>query len=209
MVQENFASRLKSALSSELPGITAQEQLAIVNRNKFNPSDRALVKEAAVTALIYPGDDEHFITYIKRKAHKKDRHSGQISFPGGKRDKTDTSIRYAARRELKEEISVSLTASDYLGALSPLYIPVSNFLVHPFVAFLDHKPEMKPEEAEVALIVSTSLDKLLQKNIQRKQISGQGYTIPNAPYFDIEGYTLWGATAMITNELLEVIRTFS
>jgi 8-oxo-dGTP pyrophosphatase MutT (NUDIX family) len=201
----HFYSHLREALVRDLPGIEAQRQLAIVGRKLF-AQQREDARQAAVCAVLYPHEATIRLAYIVRAAHEDDRHGGQISFPGGKVEVEDEDLSHTALRELREETGISVEKSQVLGALTSLYIPVSNFMVHPFVIGLHEKPEVLRQESEVDEIFGHDLHHLLSLPIGRKQITGYGFTIPSAPYFDLNGRTLWGATAMMTNELLEVVR---
>lgn len=200
-----FYTLIQSQLTRPLPGESAQEALAIVGRRVFK-SPAAHAKQAAVTLVIYPHESTYRLAYIQRTHHEKDRHSGQISFPGGQVDPTDASYQAAAIRELEEETGIIVNSNQVLGALSWMYIPVSNFQVFPFVIGLDEKPAIFKQDDEVAEIFGYDIDGLLDMPIRRKEIQGRGFTVKEAPYFDLDGRTLWGATAMITNEFLEVIR---
>ena len=202
-----FYSSLRVSLRTPLPGVDAQLQLAIVGRRVFATTPHT-AKQAAVCAVLYPSDNELRLAFIQRTTHDKDHHSGQISFPGGQVEPQDETIEDTAIRELLEETAIDISKSQVLGALTSLYIPVSNFEVHPFVIGLDEKPTVLKQESEVADIFGFDLNQLLDLSIKYKQISGSGFTIPSAPYFDLDGRTLWGATAMMTNELLEAIRSF-
>ena len=202
----SFHVHVRDALHLPLPGIDAQRKLAIVGRQIYSrrPDD---AKQAAVCVVIYPHEKTVRIAYIQRSQHKNDRHSGQISFPGGQVEDSDTDLIDTALRELKEETNILATREQVLGSLTSLYIPVSNFLVHPYVIGLEKKPEVLRQEDEVADIFGFGLSDLLVMEIKKKQISGYGFTIPSAPYFDLDGRTLWGATAMMTNEFLNVVRS--
>lgn len=205
---ETFYTTVRAALTRPLPGTDAQAALAIVGRKLFkSPPEGA--KKASVCLVLYPHADTLRLAYIQRTHHEKDRHSGQISFPGGQVDPTDADYQAAAIRELEEETGINVTADAVLGQLSWMYIPVSNFQVFPFVIGLDKKPEVFKQDDEVAEIFGFDLDRLLSMPVSRKEIAGRGFTVKDAPYFDLDGRTLWGATAMITNEFLEVIRAIS
>lgn len=202
---QDFYDQLRTQLTKSLPGLEAQRELAIISRRMF-ASQPKQAKKAGVCAVIYPSSDSLRLAFIQRTMHEKDRHSGQISFPGGQMEDQDDNLQVTAVRELEEETGIMVKPDQVLGSLTPLYIPVSNYIVHPFVIGLGVKPTIWKQDDEVAEIFGCELDKLLKLPIQRKAISGQGFTIPDAPYFDLDGKTLWGATAMMTNELLKVIR---
>ena len=200
-----FHLNLRQALSQPLPGIDAQSDLAIVNRKVFTQVPSA-AKQAAVCAVLYPHENQVRLAYIQRARHDNDRHSGQVSFPGGQVEDIDKTLQDTAIRELFEETGIQANSDQVLGELTSLYIPVSNFQVHPFVIGLDEKPTVLRQESEVDEIFGFNLDKLLKAQILRKKIAGQGFVVQDAPYFELDERTLWGATAMMTNELLAVVR---
>ncbi len=162
--------------------------------------------EAGVMLLLYPFQGELHTVFIKRTENKHDKHKGQISFPGGKVDSSDTSIDATALRELEEEIGVPPTHIQIIGQLSPLVIPVSNFLVKPVIGFIESRPQFIPEVSEVAEIIEAPIH--IFKNIETPQLIdiplGNKMKFKNVPYFDINGHVVWGATAMILAEFSEI-----
>ncbi len=136
-------------------------------------------------------------------------HSGQVSFPGGRREENDNTIVETAIRESEEEVNIDPDKVNVIGALSDMYIPPSNFMVTPVVGYTTSKPDFKPEESEVERIIETNLDFLFDKTLQKETLLNiRGYQI-NAPYFDIQGHIVWGATAMILSELKELIESIT
>jgi 8-oxo-dGTP pyrophosphatase MutT (NUDIX family) len=134
-------------------------------------------------------------------------HSGQVSLPGGKFEPDDRDLLDTARRETQEEIGVEGNKIKLIGSLSEMYIVVSNFKVLPVVGYLDHKPAFIPEIKEVARIIHSPLDHILdqQRRKEKDIIVGNNYKI-RSPYFDIDGEVIWGATAMILSELVTLIQ---
>lgn len=134
-------------------------------------------------------------------------HSGQVSFPGGKQEENDENLQKTALREAKEELGIDIEGVEVIGTMTGLYIPISNFLVYPYLGIMDTKPDFRPDPVEVRQIIEIRLDQLLDGvNIKRKpiMISLIGKEI-ETPYFDLEGQTIWGATAMILSELRELL----
>ena len=125
-----------------------------------------------------------------------------MSFPGGKSDPEDLSLEHTARRETHEEIGWSLDNAQLLGTLSKMYIPVSRFIVHPFVFFVPEKMEFVPDAREVAEIVPFKIHQLLHPDVvQRSTIKlSTGMSIKDVPYFELSGKRVWGATAVILSE---------
>jgi len=166
---------------------------------------------AAVLALLYPCAGDWLIVYIERPSgDSRDRHQGQIAFPGGQQDQSDRDLAQTALREAHEEIGIPPEAVRLLGALTPLYIPVSNFHVFPFLGITNLKPEFIPQVSEVSGILEISLQQLLDPSLQTKTTIRYrpGLHIDDVPCFRFGEKVIWGATAMITSELNELLSPF-
>jgi 8-oxo-dGTP pyrophosphatase MutT (NUDIX family) len=198
--------RLKQLLDGPLPGEPAHELMAPSARFTGNRMpDPALARPSSILILFYRRDGKWFLPFIQRPVYNG-VHSGQISFPGGKCEKEDPDYCSTALRESHEEIGIAPEDVNVVGALTPLYIPNSNFYVYPQVGWIDYYPEFIPDPTEVEEIIEVPLDLLLHKNNVKhfsKEING---TQLKAPYFDAGGKKIWGATAMMLSEMLEVIR---
>lgn len=204
-----FIARLYGLLHDKpLPGIDAHLRMAHAVRKVDTAPDPATKKDAAVLVTFFEKKPQDWhILFIRRTGKlEKDKHAGQIAFPGGKKDPSDRDLVYTALREAEEEIALDLTAIDVLGALTPLYIPVSRFLVHPFVAYARHVPPLVRQEREIEEILEFSWTQI--KDPQSRQEArvrlGPDIVLNHVPAFQIGGETIWGATAMIMNELLEL-----
>lgn len=164
-------------------------------------------KVAAVLLILYKKKNEWYIAYMKRTSRfKDDKHAGQISFPGGRKEENE-SILECALRETHEEFGIPPAQFKILGALNELYVFVSNFLVYPFVAFANDPLSFKPEKEEVEAILEIPLEKLLDPQTKkRKDIRVVDRLLEDVPYYDLDGRVLWGATAMITENFLDIIR---
>lgn len=165
------------------------------------PSD---ARPSAVLSLLFPIEDDLQLLFIKRTEDGR-AHSGQVSFPGGKQDPTDADLKATALREAQEEVGIMPADVDILGELTPLYIPVSNFQVHPFVAFAKEKPVYNINEAEVMYILEVSLTELFHTKgkVLADVISpAMPGVIRNVKAYQLSnGNFIWGATAMILSEL--------
>lgn len=209
MIQKHeiFIHKLRDALSGDLPGIEAQMKMvpAIrrVEMQKRNWDRQA--RKAAVLIAIYQENGELRIPLIRRNEYDG-VHSGQISLPGGKMEETDADLIRTALREAKEETNISVDELQVLGSITNIYIPPSNFIVQPVVAWLDKKPDFIAQESEVAEIITISLAQLLNP-VHRltRNISHREYRIIDVPCFYIDENIIWGATAMILSELADVI----
>ena len=207
-MEQQFIDLLTDRLNQSLPGPEAQYKMAHAVRPDYEPAPSDS-KRAGVLALFYPHDGNWRIVLIERQSHNPDdRHRGQISFPGGRYEKKDGRISNTALREAEEEIGVTSSSVRLLGPLSELYIPVSNFLVSPFVGYVPSRPEFRPQEDEVKSILEVPFQ-LFQNDRNVKTVDmaiSSHITLKNVPYFDIMGKIVWGATAMMISELLELLR---
>ena len=205
-----FVDSLRSRLSGPLPGRTAQYKMASLRRLEelgANPAPPAEAKVACVLNLLHRRGDTWHTVLIQRTANPRDRHSGQVSFPGGRWEASDGSLANVALREAEEEVGVPVHSIEILGQLTELYIPVSNFLVHPFVGVLQGATDFRPQPGEVERIFTPPLSEF-HKTGNRKMTDlrvNAGITLKNVPYFEVDGHMVWGATAMIMNEFVELL----
>lgn len=133
-------------------------------------------------------------------------HSGQIAFPGGRYEERDGDLRETAMREAEEEIGISRDSYEIMGQLTDLYVPPSNFLVRAFVAYAPQRPTFTPDPREVQEVIELDFSQFFDSNnIKIKDFQAHNsVNNTSAPYFDIEGVTIWGATAMILKELVDL-----
>lgn len=200
---------LRERLLQPLPGLAAQEKMM----GRVRPMPLAVPENArpsAVLCLLYPVESVLNMLLIKRIEDGK-AHSGQISFPGGKQDPADADIRATALREANEEVGIMSGEVDIIGALTPLYIPVSNFQVYPFVAFTAYKPQFNLSKSEVAGIVETSIDTLLHPD-SKTVVNVTSPALPDISMkvraYKLEENIVWGATAMIISELETILEEY-
>lgn len=199
--------KLKTRLQQPLPGRVAQEKM--LSRAKMlsleTPQHARL---SAVLILLYPTENDWSVLYIQR-AIDGHAHSGQIGFPGGKKEKMDVDLMATALREAQEEIGIDPTSIEIIGALTSLYIPVSNFCVSPFVGVLQYKPTLQLEASEVARVLEVPIKTLLDdriKTIIEITTPTSPNVLRNVPAYLLEKDTiLWGASAMITAELEQIL----
>jgi 8-oxo-dGTP pyrophosphatase MutT (NUDIX family) len=205
---QSLIKNLESNLSGEkLPGINAQLTMAPVSRlQELNNGYKALVpKKSAVLILFYPENGSTKLVMIKR-AIDDSVHSGQIAFPGGKFEAKDKNLVATALRETNEEVGINPESINIIGKLTTLYIPPSNFDVHPFIAYTNEKPAMKNNH-EVEKIIELDLTDLQSpQNLTKKNIKHRFGNLIDVPCFYVHNEIIWGATAMIISELLEVIK---
>ncbi len=198
---------LKDRLQQPLPGFLGQERMA-ARVKPMPPEIPQDARPSAVLSLLFPVEEQLNLLLIKRVTDGK-AHSGQIGFPGGKQDSIDADLKATALREAQEEVGILSSEVDILGHLTPLYIPVSNFQVHPFVAFAGKKPEYNISKSEVEHVLEIPVSELFHAD--RKTVVN--VTSPVMPeilrsvraYKLDNGSIIWGATAMIISELETIL----
>jgi 8-oxo-dGTP pyrophosphatase MutT (NUDIX family) len=199
----------RELLLNPLPGQLAHFKMAhAVRRADVSPDPKELKEAAVLITLFEKSPDDWHIVFIRRgTTHEKDKHGGQIAFPGGKAELSDRDLMFTALREAEEETSMDLTSIDVLGALTPLYITVSKFRVHPFVAYSYKTSELIRQESEIEEILEFPLKVFRdESSITETRIHlTTGIVLNHVPAFDVQGHIIWGATAMIMSELLEVL----
>jgi len=202
-MDEKWVCRLIEELGNPLPGVEAQLRLSPPGRSAVSANKST--KDSAVLILLYPIGTKVVTVFIKR-ADYDGVHSGQVSLPGGMCENTDIDLKNTALRETMEELYVSGTQVEIIGSLTPLHIPVSDIRVYPFVGICQIRPDFKPDPREVRYIIETSIDELMDPKNKKSKMMAVGDHDIEIPYFDIKADHIWGATAMIMSEFLEIVR---
>ena len=168
---ENFTRQLKHLLTLPLPGEAAQLKMVPTKRlsyKEYYEQGMKNAKQSAVLICLYPHQDS-ICTVLTLRPSEFGIHSDQISFPGGRFEEADESLEVTALRETQEELGVEISTLEVIGKLSPVYIPVSNFLVHPFIAVSSLRPKFSLSKYEVKEIIEAEISIFL-----KEEIKGQG-----------------------------------
>ena len=192
---------LKSPKLNEIPkpGIKSQLKMAPLGREMYYEKNNNL-RYASTTMLFYPVKEILHFCLIRRTV-KNTIHSNQIAFPGGEKEKSDKNFWDTALREMNEEIGVKEDQVIYITKLSKVFIPVSNFIVFPYMARTNKRPLFLINQNEVDYLIEVKLSKLLSKrSIVTSKIINR-----KVPIFDFDGEQVWGATAMILAEARDLI----
>lgn len=202
-----FFSQLEERFRQPLPGETAQNRMT--SRARISTQEylqrNSNYRLSAVLLPLFPHEGEIFTALIRRPTYDG-THSGQLALPGGKAEENDASLLHTALRETQEEVGLRLSETDVFGKLSPVYIPPSNFLVHPFVAKLDTRPDWIPDAHEVDAVLEFPLSKIFDPSVkERRRISIGKNMFIDVPCYVLDGQVLWGATAMMFAELEEIV----
>ena len=204
-MNKQFISQLKLKLKQPLPGHDSHRKVMehrkstdVIDFQKLNP------RESAVLVHLYIHERQLHLSYIERPEYKG-VHSKQISFPGGKVEDRDESLMHTAVREAKEEVNIEPETLDILGKLSQIYIPPSNFLVQPYVSFHHERPNFIPDPREVGEIIELPIRDVMNQELTKYELPRDGKMLIVNGY-QINGKVMWGATAMITKEFIDICR---
>lgn len=207
---QHIIRSIEAELKKPLPGLEVQLQMSSIKRIRemmFSDSSKISGVKSSVLILLYPDTTGNEIqTVLIQRPSYEGVHGGQISLPGGRSEESDKDLHETALREAKEEIGLDPQKVTIIGNLTELYIPPSNYLVLPYVGFSVERPGFHPDPQEVAGIIEIYLHDLKNdRNIIQKEISVRTGLSVYAPCFEINGSTVWGATAMMLNEFREIL----
>lgn len=201
-------SDLRKALLAPLPGHSAFAEISGYQRP---PAEAALAhsnppRESAVLLLVHPVHGADHILLMRRPVYNG-VHSGQIGFPGGKREPGDASLTATALREFREETGADTSRFDILGTLTRIHIPPSRTVVTPVVAWSAALGPLRPDPREVDLLLDVPLAELLRDDILHRKPFPMGVDGKEriAPYWAVQGQAVWGATALMIAEFRTVL----
>ncbi|OAB25614.1 NUDIX domain-containing protein [Flavobacterium fryxellicola] len=206
---QEFLQIVPKILDVKLPAFDAHIKMAPLERlqsvKQINFSDKN-ARIAAVMMLFYPKNEITHLVLIVRNSCKG-VHSAQIAFPGGKYEVEDENFAYTALRETHEEVGIHPDKIQIVKPFTQLYIPPSNFMVHPFLGISKDELVFVPQPSEVADIIELPLSIFLSDSIVVETKISTSYSVEsNVPAFKIENHIVWGATAMMLSELKEVLK---
>lgn len=164
-------------------------------------------KKAGVLMLFYPSElnQTHFVL-ILRKTYKG-VHSAQVGFPGGKFEEVDTTFQDTALRETQEEVGVPSHTISVIRELTELFIPPSNYIVKPYLGLTAVNPTFIPQESEVEDIIEVPLTEFMDDGILIKKNLSTSYAKSiDVPAFKLQEHIVWGATAMMLNEVRQLFK---
>ena len=193
--------KLTKMMNKKLPGKSSHEEMMVRPKQKF-PKKKS-TSRAAVLILLYPLNNNWYF-YLTKRTKTVEHHKGQISLPGGMLEKGESSQK-GAIRETYEELGIKPQGINIIGALTPLYIPVSGFNVFPFVGWVAKRPKLEIQSKEVSKVFTPSVSSLMRpqnKKIKRSTMLGQKVEIP---FFDLKNEMVWGATSMILSEFKGIL----
>jgi 8-oxo-dGTP pyrophosphatase MutT (NUDIX family) len=187
---------------------SAHRKMAPISRKMTRPQElEGAPRFGGVLLLLFCKEKQLHIV-LTRRCDDLTAHAGQVSFPGGRNEPMESFLE-TALRETEEEIGVPAVKVEVLGALSPIYIPPSDFEVHPYVAWFndEQQPVFKASADEVAEIIEAPLAVLLDPSSKVEEIWDFGNYQMAVPYFDLQEHKVWGATAVMLSEFIERLRS--
>jgi 8-oxo-dGTP pyrophosphatase MutT (NUDIX family) len=184
------------------------DELARRTRERLTGRERRVVGPGSVVraAVLLPIIDrrEAHLLFAKRTERVR-THKGQISFPGGVVDPGDLSAEATALRECEEEIGLPRAAVDILGALDDTETVATPFVITPFVGLVQEAVVFAPDGEEIELVVEVPVAALLDRARFRVEHWERDGIHRPVYFFEYEGVTIWGATARILKQYLDLI----
>ena len=205
---EYFKNNISKLKDSSIGGLGAQFNLAPKMRLRYSQEKIKALNptKAAVTALFYPNNYGKTCFLLTLRASYKGAHSAQISFPGGKFDEKDKTLKGTALRETYEEVGIPINTISVFKQMTDVFIPPSNFLVTPFLGYLEYAPSFKKNYEVKELLTISLKDLLSDSSISTTTLSTSYAENIEVPCFVLNNYIVWGATAMILNEIKDLLK---
>lgn len=204
MDTESLIIPLKQRLALDLPGEPAQRRFLATPRSAVNflkTEDESI--PSAVLILLFPKNGKmHF--FLTERTQTVEFHKGQISLPGGAQENNE-SLSSTALRENYEEIGVHPDKVELVGSLTPLFTPVTGFMVHPFIAYAEHEPITTLQKNEVASVHTVSVSELLDNESEKQEERIIRDIAVDVPFFQFSTVQVWGVTSMILSEFKTVL----
>ena len=205
---QRFITQLEITITNDLPGEESHKKMGVNYDQSIELSfSKNNSTPAAVLILLYSEDNEIYF-FLTKRTDELEHHKGQISLPGGTQEGNEKLID-TALRETQEEIGINKTSISIIGTITPLFVPVTGFMIYPFIGYSLNKLDPKVDPVEVAAIFSVNISDLLNKeNRTIEQRNIRGYDV-QVPYFKLNDYKVWGATSMILSEFRDLIKSIN
>jgi 8-oxo-dGTP pyrophosphatase MutT (NUDIX family) len=202
---QDIIDHLRIELNNPLPGKSAYSRVLPPDRPLESPSGITTINQAGVLLLLFPDKGKLNTVFIRRPSFMKN-HAGQIAFPGGQFEPNDKDIVETALREAAEEIGINSGQVEIIGRLSALYVKVSNFCILPLIGWNPIIPSFRFDTNEVTGIHIIPVDDLLNPGTIQNQKVDTSHGFSEFPGYLVDDVFIWGATAMILSEFIEVYR---
>jgi len=164
-----------------------------------------ITRKGGVLLLLFPQNGKLSIVFIRRPSFMK-YHAGQIAFPGGGFEPADKSLRQTAIRETIEELGVQSNEIEIIGELSPIQVLVSNYTVNAFIGWSQTYPSFNFNHSEVDAMFTIPLENFTNRGTLQFQEVETHLGMKKFPGYSVNGIFIWGATAMILTEFIEIYK---
>lgn len=161
--------------------------------------------QAGVLVPLYVEAGDVYVLLTRRTEHVA-THKGQISFPGGVVEPQDRDAMDAALREAYEELGIRPQDVELLGSLDDVTTMVSGFLIRPYVGRIPYPYPLRPAPEEIAEVLGIPLRFFLDDRNLRVELVGEGTSRRALQFYDYGPHTVWGATARVIRNLVEILR---
>lgn len=201
---------LEKRVQKPMPGDVAHQRMKpkLASGAPLKMKHATPPRRGGVLILLYEDQETVHFPLIQRPSYEG-IHSGQMALPGGRYEEEDQDQFNTALRETEEEIGVDQNSVQIIGSLSEFFVAASNYMVLPVIGKIDHKPTFKAEPREVANIVTPPVSHLIDPDrLKEKEMNVRNGFKMHCPYYDLEGRTVWGATAMMLSELVEILKEY-
>jgi 8-oxo-dGTP pyrophosphatase MutT (NUDIX family) len=182
--------------------VVALTRARLAARRRRDVPPGPLVKAAVLVPIVDRG--EPFLVFAKR-TNRVGTHRGQISFPGGRVDATDPTLLDAALREAEEEVGLPRDAVETLGALDDTETVATQFIITPFVGLVRTPVAWQPDGHEIEKVIEVPLAALRDRGNLRVEHRERGGVLHEVLFWDYQGETIWGATARIVKQYLDLL----
>ncbi|WP_425392198.1 NUDIX hydrolase [Ekhidna sp.] len=201
---------LEKRVQKSMPGDAAHQKMKpkLPNGAPIKMTHATPPRKGGVLILLY--EDEGVVRFplIERPSYEG-IHSGQMALPGGRYEEEDMDQYQTALRESEEEIGVDQKEVKIIGSLSEFFVSASNYMVLPVIGKIERKPAFVPEPREVADIVMPPVTHLIDSGrLKEKEMTVRNDFKMVCPYFDLEDRVVWGATAMMLAEFVEIMKEY-
>tara|TARA_B100001113_G_scaffold349087_1_gene343956 strand:- start:991 stop:1632 length:642 start_codon:yes stop_codon:yes gene_type:complete len=207
---------IKKNLKTKLPGIRSWNRMAVKPVNDNNIVNERIIryeellseeksnemKQAAVLICFFKKDGEYHIPLIRRPMHEKN-HPGQIALPGGAREKKET-LANTSLREAFEEVGIIPENVEIIGKMTPLPVPVSKYLISPFIGITRQEPKWNINKQEVDELIILKFRDLIESDKGYYEDWKLNGNMLRVPIFKVMNKDIWGATAAVLSELLDL-----
>jgi 8-oxo-dGTP pyrophosphatase MutT (NUDIX family) len=171
-------------------------------RQKQPITDAKLVPSAVLVPIYYK-QGQYYILFTQRTERVKE-HKGQISFPGGARQEGDRTLLDTALRECAEEIGLAPGEVKILGELDDALTETSHYIISPFVGVIPWPYGLKVDGWETEEIIEVPISALMDEDCLRQKIKIIGGQQVTSYFYHYQGRVIWGATARILHQFLDI-----